>query len=408
MADVDNSTDSYRIKDIVFFGSPRRILLQSANGPCPLLALCNVLLLRNQLRISMDARYIGFAELVQLVSNHLFDVNASAASGDGSGGAQAADVRANLGSCLDTLPRLNVGLDVNCRFGGPREFEYTSELAVFDLCDINLFHGWVVTKQDEKASKAFGSLSYNQVVEKLIAYEEEQQKLTTSGGAAPSAEVRLLLEEGQAIKEFMERTASQLSYEGLLELHQVVKERELAVFFRNSHFSAMLKYSGKLYVLCTDIAFSASDIVWERLDQLDGDTAYCDADFQEHVEMPADMGGMTSAEAAEESAIAAAAAGDHEAALRIEQGAMDEMIAWQMQQEEQIQAETAMLQQVQALSQAQAAAAPPVAAPPPAAHGASGQNGPPAAAVAAAGQGAPAGGARAPKEKKKGKSCVVQ
>eukprot|EP00971_Amphidinium_carterae_P260551 5169331-Amphidinium_carterae.1 len=212
MADVDNSTDSYRIKDIVFFGSPRRILLQSANGPCPLLALCNCLLLRNQLQISMDARYIGFGDLVQLVSNHLFDVNASAASGDGGG-----DVRANLGSCLDTLPRLNVGLDVNCRFGGPREFEYTSELAVFDLCDINLFHGWVVSKQDETAYKAFGSLSYNQVVEKLIVYEEEQQK---SSGAAPSEATRLLLEEGQAIKEFMQRTASQLSYEGLLELHE--------------------------------------------------------------------------------------------------------------------------------------------------------------------------------------------
>jgi len=349
----------------------------------------------------MDARYIGFGDLVQLVSNHLFDVNASAASGDGGG-----DVRANLGSCLDTLPRLNVGLDVNCRFGGPREFEYTSELAVFDLCDINLFHGWVVSKQDETAYKAFGSLSYNQVVEKLIVYEEEQQK---SSGAAPSEATRLLLEEGQAIKEFMQRTASQLSYEGLLELHEVVRERELAVFFRNSHFSAMLKYSGKLYMLCTDIAFGASDIVWERLDQLDGDTAYCDADFKEHVELPPDLGGMTSAEAAEESAIAAAAAGDDEAALRIEQGAMDEMIAWQMQQEEQIQAETAMMQQVQALSQAQAGAAPPPAAPATSARAAPGNSAPPSGSAAQqAPVAAATAGARAPKEKKKGKSCVVQ
>mmetsp|Transcript_11349 Transcript_11349/g.26170 ORF Transcript_11349/g.26170 Transcript_11349/m.26170 type:complete len:409 (+) Transcript_11349:111-1337(+) len=408
MADVDNSTDSYRIKDIIFFGSPRRILLQSANGPCPLLALCNVLLLRNQLRISTDSRYIGFGELVQIVSNHLFDTNAVAASGEGGADAQAADVRESLGSCLDILPHLNVGLDVNCKFGGPKDFEYTRELAVFDMCDINLFHGWVVSKQDEKAYKAFGHLSYNQIVERLIAFEEEQQKQTSGNAGAPSEEAKTILEEGLLIKEFMNRTASQLSYEGLLELHQVVKERELAVFFRNSHFSAIMRYGGELYLLCTDIAFSASDIVWERLDQVDGDTAYCDANFKEHVEAPI---GLTSAQAAEESAIAAAAAGDDDAALRLEQGAMDEMIAWQMQQEEQLQAEAAALQQAQAM-QARGGAAPAAPARTAASAPAQGQARPaagagPAAAAAQSGQGSQ--GASAPKSKKKSnRSCVVQ
>merc|ERR1719187_2614698 len=124
----EDSTNNYRIKDIVFFGSARRILLQSANGPCPLLALCNFLLLRNQLSISTDARYISFAELVDMVSSYLFDANARASGEEGS-----ADMRQNLQSCLDILPGLNVGLDVNCKFGGPRDFEYTQELAVFDL-----------------------------------------------------------------------------------------------------------------------------------------------------------------------------------------------------------------------------------------------------------------------------------
>merc|ERR1711963_1284905 len=78
----------------------------------------------------------------------------------------------------------------------------------------------------------------------------------------------------------MDRTASQLSYEGLLALHETVRERQLAVFFRNSHFSTMLKYNGELYLLCTDIAFGTSHVCWERLDEVDGDTTYCDADFQ--------------------------------------------------------------------------------------------------------------------------------
>jgi len=92
-------------------------------------------------------------------------------------------------------------------------------------------------------------------------------------------EMMKVIEESMPIKEFMDGFASQLSYEGLLTLHGAVRERELAIFYRNSHFSALLKYSGDLYLLCTDIAFANSDLVWERLDEVDGDTLYCDANF---------------------------------------------------------------------------------------------------------------------------------
>eukprot|EP00439_Symbiodinium_sp_Y106_P019949 s4695_g2.t1 len=63
-------------------------------------------------------------------------------------------------------------------------------------------------------------------------------------------------------------------------LQQAVRERQLAVFFRNSHFNTMLKFDGQLYLLCTDIAFSSSEVVWERFDKVDGDTDYVDAEFR--------------------------------------------------------------------------------------------------------------------------------
>lgn len=308
MANEEDSTSSYRIKDIGFFGSGRRVLLQSANGPCPLLAICNVLLLRNQLSISPDARYISFNELVEMVSGHLFDANARASSGEG-----AADVRENLESSLEILPRLNVGLDVNCKFASPTDFEYTREMAIFDLLDICLFHGWVVSQQDQRAHKVFAHLSYNQVVERLIAMQDVQSRReaasampagsNTDGvregsegaqgavtgshsarasdrGEALDEEAQKVLEEGLIVQDFLDRTASQLSYDGLLALHGAVRERQLAVFFRNSHFNTLLKYQGDLYLLCTDIAFAHSHIVWEKLDEVDGDTSYCDANFR--------------------------------------------------------------------------------------------------------------------------------
>ena len=42
-------------------------------------------------------------------------------------------------------------------------------------------------------------------------------------------------------EQFLERTASQLSYHGLCELNTQVKEDELAVFFRNNHFTTLYR-----------------------------------------------------------------------------------------------------------------------------------------------------------------------
>lgn len=325
MASADDDANNYRIKDIVFLGSARRILLQSANGPCPLLALCNVLLLRNQISISQDARYISFNELVDMVSAFLFEANSRAVEGEG-----VADVRESLDSCLEILPRLNVGLDVNVKFGSTTDFEFTRELAVFDLLDIVLFHGWVVSKQDEKAMGAFGHLSYNQIVEKLIAMHELQQKQREAAekgeGLELSEEESQALEQGMLIQDFLDRTASQLSYDGLLELHSSVRERQLAVFFRNSHFNTLLRYEGDLYLLCTDIAFSHSHVVWEKLDEVDGDTSYCDAQFRVNDANTDEAAALAAAHAAQETMLANGGGA----------GAMDpdQLLAMQLMQED--------------------------------------------------------------------------
>ena len=42
-------------------------------------------------------------------------------------------------------------------------------------------------------------------------------------------------------QQFLEFTASQLTYHGLCELGSVLRAGELAVFFRNNHFSTLYK-----------------------------------------------------------------------------------------------------------------------------------------------------------------------
>lgn len=43
-------------------------------------------------------------------------------------------------------------------------------------------------------------------------------------------------------EQFLSNTATQLTYHGLCELTSTVQEGELCVFFRNNHFSTMIKY----------------------------------------------------------------------------------------------------------------------------------------------------------------------
>lgn len=43
---------------------------------------------------------------------------------------------ANLGAIMDVFPRLRFGLDVNVRFSAIDAFEFTAELATFDLFHI--------------------------------------------------------------------------------------------------------------------------------------------------------------------------------------------------------------------------------------------------------------------------------
>ena len=65
----------YRIKKITYDNARIPILMQNRNGPCPLLAISNVLLLRKKLYIHEDLAFIDFAQLVQMVGSYLVEFN---------------------------------------------------------------------------------------------------------------------------------------------------------------------------------------------------------------------------------------------------------------------------------------------------------------------------------------------
>ena len=85
---------------------------------------------------------------------------------------------------------------------------------------------------------------------------------------------------GLAAEEWLDRSASQLTYHGLEQLHRHTSDGGLYVFFRNNHFSTLVKHNGELYLLATDLGYLyESDVIWERLNQVDGDSLLCDREF---------------------------------------------------------------------------------------------------------------------------------
>lgn len=295
--------DFYCVKWIPWKGARTPIIMQSTNGPCPLLAIMNILFLQWKVKLPPQKEMITSEELMA----HLGDCLLSIKPQEKSEGLQL-NFQQNVDDAMTVLPRLATGLDVNVRFTGVSDFEYTPECSVFDLLGIPLYHGWLADPQSPEAVSAVGKLSYNQLVEKII---------TCKHSSDPDLET-----EGLIAEQFLETTAAQLTYHGLCELTAAAKEDELSVFFRNNHFSTMTKHKNHLYLLVTDQGFLQEEqVVWESLHNVDGDSCFCDSDFH----LSHSLG---------EAAGAEGAGGSPEKQLQVDQ---DYLIALSLQQQQQPQ-----------------------------------------------------------------------
>ncbi|XP_066514522.1 ubiquitin carboxyl-terminal hydrolase MINDY-2-like [Hoplias malabaricus] len=252
----------YHIKWIRWKEENTPVITQNENGPCPLLAIMNVLLLAWKVKLPPMMEIITAEQLMEYLGDYILDAKPKEISE-----AQRLNYEQNMSDAMAVLHKLQTGLDVNVKFTGVRVFEYTPECIVFDLLDIPLYHGWLVDPQMADIVKAVGNCSYNQLVEKIISYKQSE-----------SSE---LAGEGFVAEQFLNSTATQLTYHGLCELTSTVQEGELCVFFRNNHFSTMTKFKGQLYLLVTDQGFLTEEkVVWESLHNVDGDGNFCDSEFR--------------------------------------------------------------------------------------------------------------------------------
>jgi hypothetical protein len=161
-------------------------LLQNENGPCPLLAAVNCLLLKDVIHLPAACIHNSVASLqdvVNLLAEQAMTYGNSSHGNDDNN----AHERMFLDELLQVLPKLQYGMDVNPKFTqGCTGYEYTSQLSAFDMLRVRLVHGWLMDpasstqtpEQHEQLMAAVDNKSYNQVVELIIHGKEAEQKLS--------------------------------------------------------------------------------------------------------------------------------------------------------------------------------------------------------------------------------------
>ena len=352
---------AYRLKSVRYLGASRRILLQNENGPCPLLAAANALLLRGEATLDPACLRSGVASADDVV-NVLADIAAANASSPSpsspspSSSHSSPEHEHRLDGALRLLPLLRRGMDVNPAFGrGPTGVERTAGTDALDLLGVELVHGWLLDPQDAETSYVVssGGTTYNELVEIVVAGAEargamaelegrlrelEERGIMSSGGEDDDdddddvgadagddgviagggsqrdkseeeeeeeergrddeirhhrrkkavisdvrdklSELSLRVARSDVAEAFLANSSHQLTHHGLERLHEHVADGAVCVFFRNNHFATLTRHDGALYLLVTDLGYAnAPEIVWEKLDDIDGDTEYCDEYF---------------------------------------------------------------------------------------------------------------------------------
>mmetsp|Transcript_8195 Transcript_8195/g.11912 ORF Transcript_8195/g.11912 Transcript_8195/m.11912 type:complete len:468 (+) Transcript_8195:140-1543(+) len=322
---------SYKLKTIRYKNEERFILLQNENGPCPLLAAANVLILRGSIELPKECIHTGAASLDH-VCNVLCDHVLKFTNADDH------SQSFQLQELLDLFPTLQDGMDINPKLTeGPEGYEYTTQMSSFDLLRIRLVHGWLLDPSEQELYGAVKNCTYNQLLDLVLKGQEAGSKLTeleakltelkkeqmqqstasndkdttnsnddlgvkcdvdnvkSQNTIKPKADQQTIDQlkqtiqstseqatKGSLINEFLLSTSHQLTQYGLEQLYQLDEEDDkLWVFFRNNHFGTLAKHSDEhLYLLVTDLGYSSvPEIVWEKLDVIDGNTQYFTQEF---------------------------------------------------------------------------------------------------------------------------------
>ena len=296
-------SETYQIRHVNWYDfssptNPRRspIMVQNANGPCPLLALVNALVLSTPYGLE-TALVETLRVREQVTLGLLLDAVIDELLSDRRGG--AAQELPDVTELYAFLLNLHTGMNVNPSFvkesvdgsgnasdrerrnGHPGGFEQTREMRLYGTFAVPLVHGWLPHLDDPaSAVLARSAKTFDEAQTILFLEQDLEDKLRASG--LEEDEMQKLQDIGR-IKQFLDNTATQLTEYGLEVIRESLAGGAIAILFRNDHFSTIYKNprNGELLTLITDMGYATRDeIVWESLVDVYGEgSSYLSGDF---------------------------------------------------------------------------------------------------------------------------------
>ena len=294
-------SETYQIRLVNWFDvssptNPRRspIMVQNANGPCPLLALVNALTLSTPADVStalVETLRVREQVSLGLLLDAVIDELMSGRRGD-----EIQDLP-DVSDLYAFLITLHTGMNVNPSFvksgektpnimdasmldlstsvqrsRNPGGFEDTREMKLYSAFAIPLIHGWLPPKNHPAYSALERSARTYEDAQNLMFREEElEDKLQRLG---LNQDEQLLLEDITSVKYFLSTSATQLTGYGLDTMTEALAPGSIAILFRNDHFSTLYRHprSGQLLTLVTDMGYAGHDeVVWESLVDVSGE-----------------------------------------------------------------------------------------------------------------------------------------
>ncbi|KAE8137697.1 hypothetical protein BDV38DRAFT_282632 [Aspergillus pseudotamarii] len=249
------------------------ILAQNKNGPCPLLALVNALVLRSSpdsqppiVRALQTREQISLGLLIEA----LFDELTTCLGPD--------DELPDIEALSRFLTMLHTGMNVNPRLtlessDSVGTFLETSDMKFYGTFGVPLLHGWVA----EPSTEADGALTrvaqfYEDI--QLLPFRKQEFEDRVFRGGSLTPEEEQSMNDIQVIQHFTEiENATQLSTFGIQHLTEKLPPGSLSILFRNDHFSTLYKHpqNHQLFTLVTDAGYShRAEIVWESLIDVNG------------------------------------------------------------------------------------------------------------------------------------------
>ena len=294
--------ETYQIKHFNWFdynsGALRRssMLTQNKNGPCPLLALVNALILGTKddsdsaLGNALRAReQVSLGLIIESLIDEL------TSEGPRGGGLEELP---DVDELNRFLVMLHTGMNANPRLAArerqapnlmdarnsvlhlptsinndrkPGTFEETQDVLLYSAFSIPLIHGWLPPKSHPaRAAFTRAAPTYEDAQTIQFGEEELEDKLSRLGLTPVEQQ---LLQDIVSVKSFLKTYPTQLTPHGLDVVSESLFPGAFAILFRNDHFNTIYKHpeSGQLFTLVTDAGYSDRDeVIWESLVDVSG------------------------------------------------------------------------------------------------------------------------------------------